>query len=135
MRLRTGALGALAGVLIVGCSTASAPKDVEGVRAMYRSIGAGGAPNEVCAVFFVRELQDELKSARVSCSSTKFEKWSEKVRLSKITPTTRIEVSGSEAVIHDGSRPERAVYVDGEWHLSEIPELTAGSSTDSSSGR
>jgi hypothetical protein len=44
--------------------------------------------------------------------------------VSKVKAGTRIVLSGREALIYDGAEPERAVYVNGQWLLGEVPELT-----------
>ncbi len=71
------------------------------------------------------ELRAKLRSAGVSCTSTALERWTEKVRLSKITPTTRVTISGPEAFVYDGAKPEKALYVNGQWRVAEVPELTS----------
>jgi hypothetical protein len=117
----------LAALLISGCR-ASAPQNVAGVRALYRAIGldaSSGNFGDICRSYMDARLRAEFEPSSKSCSTSKFERWAEKVRLSKVRPGTRITVSGGEALIYDGVRPERAVYVTGQWQLAEVPELTA----------
>jgi hypothetical protein len=118
--------------LLGGCGGASAPRDAAGVRAMYRSIGldaSSGAFLDIC-----RSYMDELLRVAVerdndhcttSSSTSRLERWAEKIRLSKIKPGTRIVVSGDEALIDDAAQPERAVYSSGQWRLAQAPELSA----------
>ena len=68
-------------------------------------------------------LRNELNPLSKGCSTARFEHWAEKVRLSKIRPNTRIVLSGHEALIYDGVKPERALYAAGQWRLAESPEL------------
>jgi hypothetical protein len=119
-------------VLIAGCGTASSPRDAAGVRAMYRSIGLDASAGDfidVCRSYMVQPLRGEVSRSNHGCvaasSTSKLERWAEKIRLSKVKSGTRIVVSGHEALVDDATRPERALYVDGQWQLSEVPELTA----------
>ncbi len=113
-------------MLVAGCSTASAPQTVAGVRALYRSIGIDASTSnfsDICASYMDELLRSELKPLSKGCSTPRFEHWAEKVRLSKIRPNTRIVLSGREALIYDGVKPERALYAAGQWRLAEAPEL------------
>ena len=113
-------------VLAAGCSTASAPRTVAGVRALYRSIGIDASTSDfsdICTSYMDEPLRSELKPVSKGCSTPRFEHWAEKVRLSKIRPNTRIVLSGHEALIYDGVKPERALYAAGQWRLAEAPEL------------
>ena len=129
MRRLTPVALCCAAALISGCSTASSPRDVAGVRAMYRSIGidasAGNWP-DICMSYMDAPLRDRVEAASKGCYSSRLERWAEKVRLSKLTPATRIVLSRSRAVVYDGARPEIALYTAGEWRLDEVPELAAG---------
>jgi hypothetical protein len=116
-------------VSIAGCGTASSPRDVAGVRAMYRSIGidaSAGNWSDICMSYMDAALRKRGEALGRGCFSPSLERWAEKVRLSKLTPTTRIAISGSRAVIYDGTRPEAALYTAGEWRLQEVPELGSG---------
>jgi hypothetical protein len=117
-------------VLIAGCGTASSPRDAAGVRAMYRSIGldaSAGAFTDVCRSYMDAPLRAQVERANDDCtassSTSKLERWAEKVRLSKIESGTRIVVSGDEALVYDAAEPERALYGAGQWRLAEAPEL------------
>ena len=93
---------------------------------MYRSIGidaSAGNWSDICMSYMDGALRKRGEALGRGCFSPRFEHWAEKVRLSKLTPTTRIAISGSRALIYDGSRPEAAVYTAGEWRLQEVPEL------------
>ncbi len=96
---------------------------------MYRSIGidasAGNWP-DICMSYMDAPLRDRVEAASKGCYSSRLERWAEKVRLSKLTPATRIVMSRSRAVVYDGARPEIALYTAGEWRLDEAPELAAG---------
>jgi hypothetical protein len=115
-------------VLLAGCRGASSPENVAGVRAMYRSIGIDASSSDfgdICDSYMDEQLRSELKPLSRSCFTSRFEHWAEKIRLSKVTSGTRIVVSGREALVYDGARPEKAVYVNGQWRLGEVPDLTA----------
>jgi hypothetical protein len=118
-------------VLIAGCSGASAPENVAGVRDMYRSIGldaGAGDFTDVCRSYMNEPLRDQVERSNDNCSTanstSSLERWAEKVRLAKVGAGTRIVVSGNEALVYDGAKPERALYVNGQWLLAEVPELT-----------
>lgn len=117
--------------LLVGCSAASAPENAAGVRAMYRSIGldaGAGAFTDVCRSYIAEPLRNAVKRSNNGCSTSnstsKLERWAEKIRLSKVSSGTHIVVSGREALVYDAAKPERALYVNGQWLLAEVPELT-----------
>ncbi len=96
---------------------------------MYRSIGvdaSSGYFTDICQTYMDSELRRELQPVSRACFTTRFEHWAEKVRLSKVTPATSIVVTGHEAVVYDGARPERVVYVGGHWRLAEVPEISMG---------
>jgi hypothetical protein len=119
-------------VLIAGCSGANAPEDVAGVRAMYRSIGldaGAGDFTDVCRSLMVQALREQVRRDDDDClvgnSTSNLERWAEKVRLAKVSARTRIAVSGREALVYDGVKPEKALYVSGQWLLAEAPELTS----------
>ncbi len=112
---------------LVGCSAASSPRNVAGVRAMYRDIGIDASSSnfgDICDTYMDEQLRRELEHVDKNCFSSRFEKWAEKVRLSKVTSATRIVVSGRQALVYDGATPERAAYLDGQWRLSEVPALS-----------
>jgi hypothetical protein len=118
--------------LLAGCGGANAPESVAGVRAMYRSIGldaGAGDFTDVCRSLIAEPLREEVRRANEDCSvgnsTSKLERWAEKVRLAKVSARTRIVLSGGEAVVYDGAKPERAVYMDGQWLLARAPELTS----------
>ena len=77
----------------------------------------------------VQALREQVKRADDNCvvgnSTSNLERWAEKVRLAKVSARTRIAVSGREALVYDGAKPERALYVSGQWLLAEAPELTS----------
>jgi hypothetical protein len=118
-------------LLIAGCSGANAPENAAGVRDMYRSIGldaGAGDFTDVCRSYMDKPLGDTVKRSNNNCSTanstSRLERWAEKVRLAKVKAGTHIVVSGREALVYDGAKPERALYVDGQWLLAEVPELT-----------
>jgi hypothetical protein len=118
--------------LLSGCSGASSPRNVAGVRAMYRSVGldagAGDFP-DICRSYMGEPLRGEVKRTNNNCSTSSslsnLERWAEKVRLSKVGPRTRIVMAGDDALVYDGVKPEKALYLAGQWRLIEVPELTA----------
>lgn len=115
--------------LACGCSAANVPLSEGGVRAFYRSIGleaSAGNFGGICRTYTDRRLRAELSPASRKCYSRTFERWAEKVRLSKIKPGTRIVLTGREATIYDGSPPEKVVYTGGEWRLAAVPEIASG---------
>jgi hypothetical protein len=129
-------LGALAlcssAALISGCSGASSPHDVAGVRAMYRSVGLDAGAGDfidICRSYMDEPLRGEVKRMNNDCSTSnslsRLERWAEKVRLSKVGPETRIVIAGREALVYDGVKPEKALYLAGQWRLVEVPELAA----------
>ena len=125
-RTRTPLAICCATVLVAGCRSASTPQSVAGVRVLYRSIGIDASTSDfsdICMSYMDEALQSELKRLSNGCSTPRFERWAEKVRLSKIRPNTRIVLSGREALIYDGVKPERALYAAGQWRLAEAPEL------------
>jgi hypothetical protein len=121
----------VATVLLAGCSGASSPRNVAGVRAMYRSVGLDAGAGDfidICHSYMEATLSNEVKRSNNNCttanSSSRLERWAEKIRLAKVGTTTRIAVTGNEALIYDGPEAEKVVYVSGQWRLSEVPELT-----------
>ncbi len=115
-----------AALLLIGCRQARSPETVAGVRALYRSIGIAASSGnfvEICQADIDARLRSELEPLRKYCFTRTFERWAEKVRLSKIKTGTRIVLSGHEARIYDGAQPEKALYNDGEWRLDEAPEI------------
>jgi len=119
--------GVACALLIGGCSTAAVPRDPSGVRTLYRGIGidAGvGDPQDICRSYLAAPLRREVERQRYACLGTRVERWSEKVRRAKVKATTQIVVTGTTALIYDGTPPERAVYVSGRWLLADAPELT-----------
>ncbi len=119
-------------VLIAGCGGASAPQSAAGVRALYRAVGLDASASnfsDICESYMDERLRDEVERSENHCSTgsstTILERWAEKVRLSKVGAGTRIVVSGREALVYDGVKPEKAVYVTGQWLLAEVPELIA----------
>jgi hypothetical protein len=118
-------------VFLAGCSGASSPQNVSGVRAMYRSIGLDAGAGDfidICHSYMDEALSNEVKRSNNNCttanSSSRLERWAEKIRLSKVGAATRIVVRGHEALVYDSAKPEEAAYVNGQWRLSEVPELT-----------
>src|ERR1700689_1491053 len=104
----------------------------EGGRRMYRSVGldaSSGAFLDICRSYMDAPLRIEVERTNDGCttsrSTSKLERWAEKIRLSKIKSGTRIVVSPDEALVYDGVQPERAVYTSGQWRLARAPELTA----------
>lgn len=99
---------------------------------MYRSIGidaSSGNFADICDAYMDGPLRATVERANSDCTTANtmstLERWAEKVRLSKVTPQTRIAVSGSEALVYDGPTPERVVYRTGQWRLVAVPELVA----------
>jgi hypothetical protein len=112
--------------LIAGCGAASSPQNVAGVRAMYRYIGidaSAGSFSEICESYMDERLRNKLEPLTKDCTTSRFEHWAEKVRLSKIRPGTRIVISGREALVYDGVKPEKVSYIAGQWRLAEVPEM------------
>jgi hypothetical protein len=131
--LRIGAVALCSSAaLMAGCSGASSPQSVAGVRAMYRSVGLDAGAGDfidICRSYMDEPLRGEVKRSNNDCSTSNalssLERWAEKVRLSKVRAGTRIVISGREALVYDGAKPERALYLAGQWRLLEVPELTA----------
>jgi hypothetical protein len=99
---------------------------------MYRSIGldaGAGDFTDICHSYMDGPLSSEVSRANNDCvtasSSSRLERWAEKVRLSKVRARTRIVLSGDEALVYDGPEPEAALYIHGQWRLSQVPELTS----------
>ena len=99
---------------------------------MYRSIGidaSSGNFTDICDSYMDEPMRATVQRANYDCTTSStmstLEHWAERVRLSKIEPQTRIVVSGDQALVYDGARPERALYRSGQWRLTEVPELTA----------
>jgi hypothetical protein len=117
-------------LVLAGCGSASAPQTANGVRAMYRSIGldaSDGAFTDICRSYMDEVLRISVERSNDHCttssSTSKLERWAEKIRLSKVGSGTRVVVSGTQALVYDGAEPERAVYASGQWRLAEAPEL------------
>jgi hypothetical protein len=127
-RAQAVVLFASAVLLVAGCGTANTPETAAGVRAMYRSIGIDASAanySDICHSYMDEQLRGELEPLNKKCFTSTFEHWAEKVWLSKIKSQTRIVVAGDEATVYDGAKPERALYIDGQWRLAEVPEITA----------
>jgi hypothetical protein len=131
MRCPRSAILCCSVVLIAGCGGASAPRNASGVRAMYRSIGldaSAGAFGDVCRSYMDEPLRGQVQDANDDCSTSsstsRLERWAEKIRLSKVKSGTRILVSGQQALVYDGAKPEKALYTAGQWRLAEVPELS-----------
>jgi len=95
---------------------------------MYRSIGidaSSGNFGDICKSYMDERLRDELQPLSKRCFTRTFEHWAEEVRLSKIKPETEIVVSGGEALVYDAAKPEKALYVAGQWRLAEVPEIVS----------
>lgn len=121
-----------AAVLLAGCSQVSSPKTVSGVWDMYRSIGvddSSGNFTDICDSYMDEPLRATVERTNHDCTTSStlstLERWAEKVRLSKIKPQTKIIVSGGEALVYDGTMPERVLYRAGQWRLTDVPELSA----------
>jgi hypothetical protein len=132
MRVPGAAVLCCAVALLGGCGGASSPRDADGVRAMYRSIGldaSSGAFLDICRSYMNEPLRIEVERTNDGCtassSTSRLERWAEKVRLSKIKTGTRIVVSGDEALIYDAGQPEMAMYTSGQWRLARAPGLIA----------
>jgi hypothetical protein len=127
---RTRLLGLLAAAcataLVTGCAGASAPENVVGVRALYRSIGidaSSGDFTDICRTYMTGGLREELVTLHKPCSpGSAVERWAEKVRVAKVG-TARIALSGTRALVRDGSGREVALYENGQWRLDEVPEI------------
>jgi hypothetical protein len=98
---------------------------------MYRSIGldaSAGAFGDVCRSYMDEPLRGQVQAANDDCSTSsstsRLERWAEKIRLSKVKSGTRILVSGQQALVYDGAKPEKALYTAGQWRLAEVPELS-----------
>jgi hypothetical protein len=126
---RTRPLGLLAAAcaiaLITGCAGASAPENVVGVRALYRSIGidaSSGNFADICRTYMTGRLREELITLHKPCSGSAVERWAEKVGVAKVR-TARIAVSGTSALVYDGAGREVALYENGQWRLDRVPEI------------
>jgi hypothetical protein len=117
----------LSAALIAGCGGASAPQSATGVRAMYRSIGldaSSGEFNDICRSYMDPQLRAEFEPTLKNCLTTGFERWAEKIRVPGLGASTRIVVAGREALVYRSAKPERpekAIYVAGQWLLAEVP--------------
>jgi hypothetical protein len=90
-------------VLLSGCHGASSPQNVAGVRAMYRSIGIDASSSDfgdICKSYMDEQLRSELEPLSKNCFTSRFEHWAEKIRLSRVTPGTRILLSGTSPKRH-----------------------------------
>jgi hypothetical protein len=119
-------------VLLAGCSSASSPENIDGVRALYRYIGiesSAGNFSDICQADMDNPLRSEVRRSNNDCltssSTSSLERWAEKLRLSKFKAATRIVISGHEALVYDGVKPEKVLYIAGQWRLAEVPELTS----------
>jgi len=115
-------------VLMAGCGGANAPENAAGVRALYRAVGldaSGGSFNDICATYMDEQLRNKLKASGGGCTGASLERWAEGIRRSNVGQGTRIVVFGGEAAVYHGVKPERALYVKGQWQLAEVPQLTA----------
>lgn len=129
MLSRSPGLGAatlcLSAVLLAACAGASAPQNATGVRALYRSIGldaSSGEFNDICRSYMDQQLRADFEPSQKNCLSSSFERWAEKIRTAGVGPSTRIVVSGHEALVYRAVKPERAVYIAGQWQLAEVPQ-------------
>jgi hypothetical protein len=112
--------------LITGCVSASAPENVVGVRALYRSIGidaSSGNFADICRTYMTGRLREELITLHKPCSGSAVERWAEKVRMAKVGTAVRIAVRGTRALVYDGAGREVALYANGQWRLNEVPEI------------
>jgi hypothetical protein len=99
---------------------------------MYRSIGIDASSSnfgDICTSYMDDRLRDELAPVSKGCFTRTFEHWAEKVRLSKINTGTRVVVTGRRALVYDGAEPEKALYIEGQWRLAEVPEIVASQPT------
>ncbi len=97
---------------------------------MYRAIGldaGAGDFTDICRSYMDQALGARTAHSNHDCttssSTSSLERWAEKVRLAKVTTATRIALSRSEALVYDGTEPERVLYSGGQWRLAEVPEL------------
>jgi hypothetical protein len=126
---------------LAGCGTASEPQSTAGVRDMYRSIGldaSSGEFNDICRSYMAQQLRAEFEPTMKNCLTTSFERWAEKIRVPGLGASTRIVVSGHEALVYrtatakppkpqepqkpeEPEKPEKAIYLAGQWRLAEVP--------------
>jgi hypothetical protein len=99
---------------------------------LYRAVGLDASAGnfvDICQSYMDEQLREEVKRSVKNCSTSSstsiLERWAEKVRLAKVRAGTRIVVSGREALVYDGVKPEKALYVRGQWVLAEVPELNS----------
>lgn len=120
----------MSAALIAGCGAASEPHSATGVRAMYRSIGLDASSGEfvdVCHSYMDQQLRAEFEPVQKNCLTTSFERWAEKIRVPGLGSSTRIVVSGHEALVYRTAKPEKpekpekAIYLAGQWRLAEVP--------------
>ena len=93
---------------------------------MYRSIGIDASASnfhDICQAYVDAQLREKLEPRSRNCTAPRFEHWAEKIRLSKVRAGTRIVLSGEQALVYDGAKPETVIYIHGQWRLSEVPEL------------
>jgi hypothetical protein len=98
---------------------------------MYRSIGldaGAGDFTDICHSYMDGPLSSEVSRSNNDCvtanTSSRLERWAEKIRLSKVRAGTPIVLSGNHALVYDGAKPETVLYIHGQWRLSEVQELT-----------
>jgi hypothetical protein len=119
-------------VVLAGCHTASSPENETGVRALYQSIGIDSSASnfsDICQTDMDNRLRSEVERSNNDCvassSTSNLERWAEKLRLSKFKAGTRIVISGHQALVYDGPKPEKVLYTSGHWLLAEVPGLTS----------
>lgn len=122
--LVTAALVA-ATIPLAGCArhTRAAHTPAE-VRAMFAAVNADGRARHfrrICQHDMDAQLQQLAYLVGANCSKTMAAEWAEGVQLARITPSTRIILSGDTATVFDGAAPDRAVYADGRWEMAETP--------------
>jgi hypothetical protein len=88
-----------------------------------RLVASSGNFGDICQSYIDERLRSELKPLSRNCFSSRVEHWAEGIRLSKIRPSTRMVVSGGQALVYDGAEPERALYIAGQWRLDEAPAI------------
>lgn|GEM_PF-1528392 len=112
--------------LLAGCGGARAPQSVAGVRAMYRAIGldaSSGEFSDICRSYMDRQLRSELTPFERDCLTTGFERWAEKIRVPGVGASIRIVLAGDEALVYRSTKPEKAIYIGGQWQLAEVPQV------------
>lgn len=109
--------------LIAGCGNTPTKAQSE-VRGLFAKVATDGRAHRFAAICqgeitgVIRQLEYLVGG---NCEKDFAQEWNEGVQLTNITSNTSIDVHGNEAIVHDGSSPDRARRVYGRWLVSEVP--------------